>query len=184
LDFKVNDQELGVAGSELKLSGAGEVRVTARVAARLDEEPDPELRDRAYAQKPYWHLERARLGDTREVPVELIVNGYPVASKTILADGTMRDVSFDVPIEKSSWVAMRILPSSHTNPIFVEVDGQPIRASKRSAEWCLKGVEQCWMEKERFFTDSPIENEKDQAVAAYDHAREVYKKLIEESAED
>lgn len=182
MDFKVNDQELGVNGSELKMGEAGTIRATARVAARLEEEPDPGLRDRPYTQKPYWHLERARLGESRRVPVELIVNGYPVAKKEIVADGAAQDVSFEVPIEKSSWVAMRILASSHTNPIFIEVDGKPIRASKRSAEWCLESVEQCWKEKERFYENSPVENEKEQAVAAYDHAREVYKKLIEESA--
>jgi hypothetical protein len=57
------------------------------------------------------------------VPVELIVNGQAVSGKTLLADGETRDISFDVPIEKSSWVAMRILASSHTNPIFVVVGG-------------------------------------------------------------
>lgn len=184
MDFKVNDQELGVDGSELRLEKAETIRATARVAARLEEEPNPGLRDRPYAQKPYWHLERARLGDSRRVPVELVVNGYPVARQEITADGSTQEVSFEVAIDKSSWVALRILPSSHTNPIFIEVDGQPIRASKRSAEWCLQGVDKCWKEKERFFKDSPIENEREQAVAAYDHAREVYRRLIEECADD
>ena len=30
-------------------------------------------------QKPYWDIERARIGETRTVPVEVIVNGHPVA---------------------------------------------------------------------------------------------------------
>ena len=55
---------------------------------------------------------------------------------------------FDVPIERSSWVVVRIYPSSHTNPIFVIVGGKPIRASKKSAEWCLKSVDQCWSQKQ------------------------------------
>ena len=33
-------------------------------------------------------------------------------------------LTFEVPIEHSSWVAMRILGSSHTNPIFVLVQGK------------------------------------------------------------
>jgi len=45
-----------------------------------------------------------------------------------------RDIAFDVPLAKSSWIALRILPSSHTNPVFAIVDGKPIRASRRSAE--------------------------------------------------
>ena len=82
--------------------------------------------------------------------MELIVNGSPVARQTLVADGTLRDLTFDVPIARSSWIAVRILPSSHTNPIWVLVEGRPVRASRRSAEWCLKGVDQCWSQKERF----------------------------------
>ena len=59
----------------------------------------------------------------------------------VSADGSIQGVSFDVPIKKSSWVALRIYPSSHTNPVFVSVGGKPIRASKKSAEWCLKSVD-------------------------------------------
>ena len=40
-------------------------------------------------------------------------------------------------------------PSSHTNPIFVTVGGKPVRASRRSADWCLAGVDRCWGQKER-----------------------------------
>ena len=63
------------------------------------------------------------------MPVELIVNGYPVATKEIPADGSVSKLSFDYVPERSSWVAVRIFPAAHTNPIFVEVDGQPIRAA-------------------------------------------------------
>ena len=146
----------------------------------MNETPNPELQKKRFDEKPYWDVERARIGSTRTVPVELIVNGYPVAKKTIDADGKIKDVSFDVPIEKSSWVAMRILPSSHTNPIFVLVDDKPIRASRRSAEWCLKGVDQCWSQKEKFIKA----NEMADAKSAYEHARVTYKRLVEECAAD
>jgi hypothetical protein len=112
--------------------------------------------------------------------VELIVNGYPVAKKNILADGQAQDLTFEAKIDRSSWVAMRILPSSHTNPIFVLVDGKPIRASKRSAEWCLKGVDQCWSQKQRFIKADELEG----AKKDYAHAREVYQKLLSESEVD
>ena len=81
--------------------------------------------------------------------MEVIVNGQSVAQKTLVADGDIRNLSFDVPIEKSSWVALRILGSSNTNPIFVIVGGKPIRASLDSAEWCLAAVNQCWSRKSR-----------------------------------
>ena len=92
----------------------------------------------------------------------------------------MSEVSFEVPVERSSWVALRILGTSHTNPVFVLVGGKPIRASKRSVEWCLKSVDRCWSQKERFIAAG----EKEDALAAYEHARQVYKKLLAECEAD
>ncbi len=135
---------------------------------------------RNYAQKPYWHVERARIEGTRKVPVEVIVNGYPIAQQEILADGELRDIAFEVPIQYSSWIALRILPSSHTNPVFVVVDGKPIRASKRSAEWCLAGVKKCRDQKRRFMGDDEI----DDFNETYDHAEKVYRQIIAESVAD
>jgi hypothetical protein len=181
MDLKVNDVAMGEKGSEVRLTKAGMVKVTARVAARLDEKASPEIKQRKVDQHPYWHVERARIDGTREVPVELIVNGFPVAKKNLVADGHIEDVSFEgIPIERSSWVAVRILPSAHTNPIFVLVNDKPIRASRRSVQWCLDGVEKCWKEKERFMKG----DEHAQAVAAYDHARETYKRLLAECEVD
>ena len=159
----------GTKGSELKLEAPATVKVTAQVAAHLDSAISAEARAiaaRPLDQKPYWELERARLGDTRKVPVEVIVNGQSVAKTEITADGSVEGVSFDVPIKKSSWVALRIYPSSHTNPVFVTVGGKPIRASKKSAEWCLKSVDQCWPKKEPAIRKT----EKEAAKKAYDVA--------------
>ncbi len=179
IDFQVNNRAMGTAGSELRVAVAdAKVRVSAKVAARLDDKPDTALKALRYDKKPYWHIERARLGETREVPVELIVNGYPVAKKTIVADGSLTDLAFDVKLERSSWVALRILPSSHTNPIFVLVDEKPIRASRRSAEWCLKGVEQCWTQKKKLIAAGEMA----EAEKAYEHARAAYRKLVAEAA--
>ncbi|MFO1499607.1 MAG: CehA/McbA family metallohydrolase [Verrucomicrobiota bacterium] len=180
LTFKADKVAMGHQGSELRLPQPGSVHVKLQAAAFLNEKPNPEIRNRRYSDKPYWDIERARIGSTRMVAVEAIVNGYPVAMTNLLADGAIRDVAFDLPIERSSWVAVRILPSSHTNPIFVLVGDKPIRASRRSAEWCLKGVEQCWSQKERFIKA----DEKAQAKADYDHARTVYRKLLAECVAD
>jgi hypothetical protein len=177
IDFTVNGTEVGTSGSEVKLATAASVRATAKVAAMLNERADGSLRNRPFNQKPYWDIERARQGDSRNVKVELIVNGYAVAEKMIPADGSMTDVGFDAKIDKSSWVAMRILPSSHTNPVFVLVNEKPIRADRRSAEWCLKGVDVCWSQKERTYAGP----EKQAAREAYEHAREVYRKIVSET---
>ncbi len=177
MEVKLNNLAMGESGSEVKLKEAGTVRLTAKVAARLNEQPNPAIKNAPQSAKPYWDVERARIGETREVPVEVIVNGYPVARKNISADGTTRDVTFDVKIDQSSWVALRILPSSHTNPIWVMVGDKPVRASKRSAEWCLKSVDVCWSQKERTYKA----DEKEQAAKDYEHARAVYRKIISES---
>jgi len=184
MDFAVNDQVMGVGDSTLRLAKPGTVKATVKASALLPEEINPRFENMLGAtppygvpsDKPYWSVERARVGKTRMVPVEVIVNGYPVARKEIRADAHVEDLEFDVPIEKSSWVAIRVLPSSHTNPVFVEVGGQPIRASLRSAEWCLAGVKQCRKQKERFIKDDEKQDFRD----AYDHAEQVYAKLIEE----
>lgn len=176
MDFKVNSTAVGEHGSELKLAAPSAVKVSARVAARLNETPNPEMRNVPAGQKPYWDVERARIGDTRGVPVELLVNGVSVARKNIVADGTLRDISFDAKIERSSWVVLRIRASSHTNPIWVTVGGKPVR-EKRSVEWCLKSVDQCWSQKEPTYAAA----EKEQARADYEHARQVYRRLLAES---
>lgn len=189
INFKVNNLKLGHNNSQINLAKPGKVKLTAQVGAFLPEKPDPTLPNYARAGKngvtqpwapelkPFWHLERARINNSRDVLLEVIVNGYPVAEKKLKADGTLNDIQFEIPIEKSSWVALRILGSSHTNPIWVIVDDKPVRASKKSAEWCLKSVEQCWKQKKRFYKP----NEMDDAVKAYDHARKTYKQIISES---
>jgi hypothetical protein len=190
MDFKVGGLELGAGTGELRLDAPGKVAVSAKVSAMLAERPDRSIRPygdvigRAGGQgsrwaaelKPFWHVERARIGDSRDVKVEMVVNGYPVASKVVKADGDLRDVAFDVPVERSSWVALRILGTSHTNPIFIEVGGKPIRASRRSVEWCQKSVERLWTQKERHIGAA----EKQDAIEAYEHARQVYRKLLAE----
>ena len=180
IDFRVNDVPMGERGSELRLAGPGTVRARVRAAALLSETPNAAINSRRLNQQPFWDLERARIRDTREVPVELVVNGYPVARQTIVADGTIRDLTFEATIERSSWVALRVLPSSHTNPVWVLVGGRPVRASRRSADWCLKGVDQCWSQKERFISAGEME----QAKADYEHARQTYRRILTETEVD
>ena len=148
--------------------------------ALLAEKPTPQteaIRARRLDEKPYWHLERSRIGETRTVPVELIVNGQAVAKKEIPADGSLAKIEFEYEIKHSSWVALHILPSCHTNPIFIEVAGKPIRASRKSADWCEKAVDVCWNAK----VGRIRESEQTAAKAAYDKAKEIYSAIAKES---
>ena len=111
--------------------------------------------------------------------MEIIENGEVVARKEIVADGSLQKLNFSVAIEKSSWIAARILASSHTDPVFVLVDGKPIRASRRSAEWCLKSVDQAWSQKSPLISAAELP----EAAKAFEHARQVYRQLISESSD-
>ena len=173
----------GGVNSELKLSQAGKVNVSFDVAALLAEsqtEQTRKIRERRLDQQPYWHIERARIGDTRTVPVEVIVNGYPAARQEITADGSVQSLSFDVDLPISSWVAVRIFPSVHTNPGYVVVGDEPIRASRRSADWCVKAVETCWNAKR----DQIRDEDRDAAEKAYNEAAAAYRTIREESQAD
>lgn len=185
LDFTVGGVPVGeeiATGeiSQLNLEAPSTVTVTARVAARLGETPNLEIKNRSLDQQPYWDVERARIAESQKVPVELIVNGQTVETQEIVADGKVVPVQFEASIDRSSWVALRIFPSSHTNPVFVVVDGKPIRASRKSAQWCLDAVEVCWNQK----VNRIREDERDAAREAYDIASQTYQKILEESDVD
>jgi hypothetical protein len=173
LNYSVNGQ--GSGGQDVLLPSPGSVEITALVAARLEPAPTAETRA-IQANNQSWHIEHARVGDSREVPVEIIVNGEPAAHLPLIADGSPRPLRFQVKLEKSSWVALRILPSVHTHPVFVTVGGKPIRASRRSAHWCRACVDKLWEVKSPFMRP----RETADAAKAFDHARATYDRIIKE----
>jgi hypothetical protein len=184
-DFTVNGLGVGEKGAGDRPSVLAaekgkplEIRVSA--AALLADKPRDDIRKRPLDQKPYWHVERARIGDSNKVPVEMIVNGQAVEKQELVADGTVRELTFHVTPDRSSWIALRVFPSCHTNPVFVELDGQPIRASKKSAQWCLDAVDVCWKQKVK----QTRAREKEAAAAAYEVARQAYAKILSEAAAD
>ncbi len=185
LDFTVGGVPVGEKAptgelSQLDLEAPSTVTITARVAARLAETPNLQIKNRSLDQQPYWDIERARIAESRKVPVELIVNGQAVETQEVVANGEIVPIRFEASIDRSSWIALRIFPSSHTNPVFVIVDGEPIRASRKSAQWCLDAVEVCWNQK----VNRIREEERDAAREAYDIASQTYQKILEESDVD
>ncbi len=113
LEFTVNSH--AGADSDVELVAPGPVKVEGTVAARLEPEPMPEseaIRTRQIQARGWgWHLEQSRIGKTREVAVELVVNGVAMNRTTILANGTPQPIHFEAGIGRSSWVALRIMPS-------------------------------------------------------------------------
>lgn len=180
IDFAVDDAKMGIGKSELSLKGSKTVSIKGKVAAYLPEvqtEMGASIAKRKFFEQPYWNIERARVGQTRKIPVELIVNGEAVEKKEIVADGNWVDVSFSYPVKKSSWIALRVPASAHTNPIFVLVNDKPIQI-KESAEWCRKAVDQCWKMKQPNIRES----ERGDAEEAYNEARNTYDRIAKEAA--
>jgi hypothetical protein len=122
-------------------------------------------------------LEELEIGGTRLV--ELIVNGRAAAAKSVPADGKLHDIEFDVPIERSSWMALRQFPQLHTNPVNVIVAGQPIRAGRKSAQWCIETIELLWRNREKSI--SPAERQ--EAHEAFRKAIDKYRRIAKESPE-
>jgi hypothetical protein len=116
-------------------------------------------------------------GESRRV--ELVVNGRAVAFREVAADDEIHELEFRVPIERSSWVALRHFPQLHTNTVDVIVDGRPIRASRQSALWCLETAEQLWRARSRSIAPGEREN----ARRAFDRAIDTYRRLASEAPE-
>jgi hypothetical protein len=108
--------------------------------------------------------------------VEVIVNGLPVATRKVAADGRLHKIEVEVPIEQSSWIAVRQFPQLHSNPVNVIVDQQPIRASRASAQWCVEMTELLWKNRE----GKIVEDERAEAKAAFDHALAVLRSIAAE----
>ncbi len=186
-DFSVGGLGVGEKGADqdaadgrtsvLKAQAGKPLAVQVKAAALLADRPREDIRSKSLADQPYWHIERARIGTTKNVPVELIVNGQSVETQQIAADGNIHDLKFSYTPKESCWVALRIFPSAHTNPVFVEVDGKPIRASKKSAQWCLDSVDVCWKSKSKQIRAAELPA----AEAAYEHARKAYRHVLAEA---
>ncbi len=156
LEFKVNGQP---TGGEVNLGEPGMVEVRAKVAFA--------------SQTPLGTAVGGRVptGPTRLV--ELIVNGEAIASQQVPADSQVHDLTFKVKVDRSSWIALRQFPQLHTNPVTVRVAGQPIRASRKSAQWCARCIEQLWRSRARVIAES----ERAEAERTFQRAIETYKQI-------
>jgi len=162
LEFTVDGKTLG---EQVPLEKAGPVAVKAKVAL-ASELP---LGTSVGGAKPE--------GKTRKV--EIIVNGQVAVSKEVPADDKIHDLEFSIPIEKSSWVALRHFPSLHTNPVNVIVGGKPIRASKQSARWCLETIDQLW----KVRGQGIAADERGEAEKTFEKAREIYRQIVKDSGD-
>ncbi|MBL8794423.1 MAG: CehA/McbA family metallohydrolase, partial [Planctomycetia bacterium] len=160
LEFTVNGKTMG---ENAALAAPGKVAVKAKVAFA--------------SETPLGTAKGGVVPTGKTRLVELIVNGQVAATKEVPADDKTHDLTFDVPIERSSWVALRQFPQLHTNPVNVLVADRPIRASRGSALWCLGTIEQLW----RVRGPGIAPEEQKEAEKTFRQAIEVYRKLAQEA---
>jgi hypothetical protein len=182
-DFGVNGK---ASGDELQLPGPAKVTVKATVGFSPDTPLEPAygsvipvggprhvgdtvIRRETQAPNPVYQRGR-RL-------VEVVANGLVAASREVPADGKEHAVEFQLPIEQSSWVAVRQFPQLHTNPVNVLVAGKPIRASRASALWAIACIDQLWRVRARQIAPA----ERADAEKAYEEARAIYRRIASES---
>jgi hypothetical protein len=184
LTFDVNGK---TSGDDLMLDRPGQVTVATRVAF-AEETPlgvaygteDAPEGQRNAGDTVTLHRERSEGFELRGTRVvELIVNGKAVASQKVLADGKPHDLKWTVPVDRSSWVAVRQFPQLHTNPVRVIVGGQPIRASRSSALWCAETVRNLIANRMRFIA----KDEAAEALKTFEKAIATYEAIAAECPE-
>jgi hypothetical protein len=184
LEFTVNGTSPGFGDVELDGPSQVSVRATVAFAPRVPKAvaygtESPQEGRREVGDTRILHAPRNDewiQGGTRLV--ELVRNGVVVGRRNVPADGDEHELRFDVPVDRSSWLALRQFPQLHTNPVNVLVGGQPVRASGESAHWCAESVELLWENRHRFIA----EPERPAARAAYDRAVAEYRRRAEEAA--
>jgi hypothetical protein len=162
LEFNVNGKS---SGAQVDLKAPGKVTVKARVAFAAE----TPLGTSTGGQVPPGKMRR----------VDLVVNGVAVESKDVPADDQVHNLAFEVPIERSSWVALRHMPQMHTNPVTVLVGGKPIRASRKSALWCAGTIEQLWRVRAKVIAA----HERDEAHTTFLKAIGQYRQIAAECPE-
>jgi hypothetical protein len=184
-EASVGDQR-ATLGDSLKLSEPRTITVKAKVAFAPETPESIAYGTRRAAGGDRWlgdtvtlHGPRSRAwvtGGPRQV--ELVVNGEVRGTKTVIANGEVHEIEFDVLINQSSWLAMRTFPQLHTNPLEVLIDEQPIRASSQSARWCEETIHQLWRVREKNIHRDEVA----QAEAIFQRAIAVYRQRARECA--
>ncbi len=173
------------AGDEVQLAQPGHVKVQAKIAFSSETPLEiayggavPVGGQRLVGDTVHYHdTTGANPFASGKRKVELVVNGLVVATREVPADDQLHDVAFTVEITRSSWVALRHFPQLHTNPVNVIIAGQPIRASRQSAQWCIACIDQLWRVREKNIAPA----ERDEAKRTFEAAKEIYRRIAAEA---
>lgn len=158
-------------GASLAFDGPTPLQVSARGAIR-----------------PGGLLEQGKL--------EIIVNGDVVASKILRSSGRWHTLETSVNLQKSAWVAARLLYSrggqpfseelgsgrhyycsAHTGPLYLRSGDKPVRVAKRDAQWILGWIEAAWEKGKGQIAKEEIQA----AQEAFEEARRRYRQILQEA---
>lgn len=184
LEFTVNGQ---APGTRVELDRPQRVTIHAKVA--FSPETPKEVPYGTIAPAEGWHV----VGDTvnfHELAdsgpnviggsvrgVGIVVNGKCEAAFSVPADGQIHEYHRTVQINRSSWVALRQFPQLHTNTVEVRVRNEPIRASRKSALWCIGVIEQLWRTRSKLIDPA----ERAEARKTFDAAIALYRSIAAEA---
>jgi TolB protein len=123
--------------------------------------------------------------------VEVIVNGDVAADVKSASDSAglqVRRVDLELPIRRSSWIALRVRgPESplvfdgpvwaHTSPVYVKIAGQPV-ASRQDAEYFVNWIEQLLRVVDARNRFASVENRRE-VESVFRRAQAEFRKLAE-----
>jgi hypothetical protein len=186
LEFTVNGKP---AGSDVELTSPEAVKVRTKVAFSSETPLEVAyggifptggkrlIGDTVNFHEPLASADAPQLNPQARL-VELVVNGQVVSAKQVPADSQPHELEFSTQINQSSWIAVRHFPQMHTNPVNVLVGGQPIRASRQSALWCIAAIEQLW----RARHERIAPQEREEAHKTFWSAIDRYRQIAKEAA--
>lgn len=184
LDFRVNGQSPGFKDVPLGEPGTVEIQASVSFSAETPKAV-------AYGLLKSPEGPRSQ-GDTRVLHaprnsdyvtggqrvIEIVQNGQVVARQSVPADGKIHQLTFNIPVKQSSWIALRQFPQLHTNPVNVIVDDRPIRASRESALWCAETIKLLWKNRHKIIGA----HERIEAEKTYQRAIRAYLERAEDAA--
>ena len=183
VDFKVNEMAPGFGNVDLPKAGKVTIKAKVSFAPEIPRAVaygmlNPSAGRRMVGDTINLHAPRATQmvkGGVRKV--EIVMNGQVIAHQSVPADGEIHELSFEVPVEQSSWIALRQFPQLHTNPVDVTINKAPIRASKQSARWCAESIKLLWKNRHTRIK----EEERTAAHESYQRAIKIYEQIERES---
>lgn len=187
LEFTVNGKP---AGDEIKLAQPDTVKIKTKVAFSSQTPLEVAyggvlpaggkrlIGDTVNFHEPLSSADSTK-SDQRLRLVELVVNGQAVASKKVPADDQPHQLEFSIRLDQSSWLAVRHFPQMHTNPVNVLIGDKPIRASRKSALWCIAAIEQLW----RARSEKITAREREEARKTFWIAIDRYRQIAREAAD-